>query len=269
MTQFPYEPVSPPMAAPAPLAPTLMSSPASRLNWLDMLLIGGGLLLGLLLVMPLTGRLLDPFINQEQDPALEEVLNLTEFTAFYSFAFLLIGLVLLLRGRSWGDVGLRAVSWQWLVAAVGLGVVFIPIRLMLVLVVALLTGLSTTDPMLAEESSSNPSFSLWYLVGLVEIFLLIVLFAPVVEELIFRGVLHSWLGRVVGLLAIPLSGVLFGLAHLAPLLVISNVVLGLVLSSSYHFSGSLWVPLTLHFVNNAIVGMFLAALLVFVALAGA
>lgn len=88
--------------------------------------------------------------------------------------------------------------------------------------------------------------------------------APVAEELLFRGVLfkglrdglRSGLGRgpAVGLAAL-ISGAIFGALHLGggqddfiPVL----IALGVLLAIAYEWSGTLYVPIAIHALNNAI-----------------
>lgn len=91
------------------------------------------------------------------------------------------------------------------------------------------------------------------------LFLFAVLFAPVLEELIFRGIL---MGKVFGKdsnVGLLLSSFLFGLIH-NPTNIGSWVVyggMGLVLGLAYRISGTYTNALILHMVNN-----FLSVLLV-------
>jgi membrane protease YdiL (CAAX protease family) len=87
--------------------------------------------------------------------------------------------------------------------------------------------------------------------------------APVAEELLFRGVLFRSirdsmtrrLPRAGVFLAALLSGVFFGAIHVGggqddflPVL----MALGILLALAYHFSGSIYVPILIHSINNAI-----------------
>ncbi len=89
--------------------------------------------------------------------------------------------------------------------------------------------------------------------------------APLVEELIFRGVLLSaLLSRMRAALAVPASAMMFGVAHLADFgfawhAIPALVGLGLVLAWLRLRSGSLWPAVVAHAVNNtlAVAGWFL------------
>lgn len=77
--------------------------------------------------------------------------------------------------------------------------------------------------------------------------------APLAEELLFRGLVLSWLAaRVSAWGAILLSSLLFGWAHF-PLWPdpIPLTFLGVVLGLSYVYSQSLWTPIFLHAAFNA------------------
>lgn len=84
-------------------------------------------------------------------------------------------------------------------------------------------------------------------------FVFAVIAAPWVEELVFRGVLLPWLIRRGGLAAgLILTSLIFALVHghaqtLVPLFMIS-VAFG----CGYIWSGSLWIPVTMHACFNAL-----------------
>lgn len=86
--------------------------------------------------------------------------------------------------------------------------------------------------------------------------LLYVVFAPVAEELLFRGALFGSLrGRLGPWPAALISGAIFGAIHLGggqdafiPVL----AALGVVLALTYHYSGALYAPIAIHAVNNAV-----------------
>jgi uncharacterized protein len=85
---------------------------------------------------------------------------------------------------------------------------------------------------------------------------LIVVAAPVAEEVFFRGFFFGGLRSAMPLLpAALISGLLFGSIHLSG----GNLaaagmlsVLGMLLAWLYERTGSLWAPITLHAVNNAL-----------------
>jgi membrane protease YdiL (CAAX protease family) len=82
---------------------------------------------------------------------------------------------------------------------------------------------------------------------------LMVVVAPVTEELIFRGlILKGFLQRFSVLKAAILSSILFGLVHLNPWQFVSGSLLGLLFAWWYARTGSLWPSLLGHaFVNGS------------------
>lgn len=77
--------------------------------------------------------------------------------------------------------------------------------------------------------------------------------AGVCEELWFRGVLGAALVRRCGPVAgVGVTSVLFGLAHLNPHTLLALILMGVVLHVVYLTSGSLWIPIGMHVVNNAL-----------------
>jgi len=85
--------------------------------------------------------------------------------------------------------------------------------------------------------------------------LLVVLAAPVAEEVFFRGFLFGGLrGRMSFWPAAAVSGLLFGLVHLpgGPLQVPPLAVFGVLLAWLYERTGSLWPPILMHAIQNAI-----------------
>jgi len=94
-------------------------------------------------------------------------------------------------------------------------------------------------------------------------FVVAVLLAPVVEEIIFRGAIFAPLRRVNRLLAYAVSSLAFGLWHViqflffefSPLLFLTMLLYipaGIALAWVYERSGSIWTPIALHALINAV-----------------
>jgi membrane protease YdiL (CAAX protease family) len=214
----------------------------------------------------------DSFIAEEANPDLAWIIEVNAAFLTYILVFVLSLALALLVGKGPRDFGfsLPYHSLPWLLAVTGLALLFIPIRMTLVIFLALLFdpgGLFRTN----EEGGgifSTDETALVAIAGL-QLLIMIAIFAPVVEEFIFRGILQPWLrhqfGRAVSIVG---SGVLFGLAHQETYLVISNIVMGLVIAAVYERTGSLWLAMWLHFVNNFTVVCLLVLALLLVAMAG-
>jgi len=77
--------------------------------------------------------------------------------------------------------------------------------------------------------------------------------APIGEEVFFRGFLYNCAKRRFGIGAgIILSAVVFALIHGGPIAVVAIVPMGIVLAYAYEKTGSLWVPIVMHAVNNSV-----------------
>lgn len=81
----------------------------------------------------------------------------------------------------------------------------------------------------------------------------IVLVVPVLEEVVFRRVLLSWLRtRVPVGVAVVVASAAFAAAHVLPVLMLYTFFLGLSAALLMLWHRSLWAPLALHATNNAL-----------------
>jgi membrane protease YdiL (CAAX protease family) len=88
------------------------------------------------------------------------------------------------------------------------------------------------------------------------------IFAPIYEEIIFRGILLATFIPLYGIVwAIVLQSVLFGLWHLRSLLFMpprrvaiqvlyTGVILGPIFALATLWTGTIWIAVILHFLNN-------------------
>ncbi|GAB3765944.1 hypothetical protein GCM10028817_48810 [Spirosoma pomorum] len=80
-----------------------------------------------------------------------------------------------------------------------------------------------------------------------------VLAAPILEEVLFRGIiLDGLLKNYSPIKAILLSGAMFGYAHIIPTQAVNAMFIGFALGWVYYRSHSLYLCIFLHFVNNAL-----------------
>ena len=78
-------------------------------------------------------------------------------------------------------------------------------------------------------------------------------FAPIVEEIFFRGFLFQGFRQRYGWIAgIVISSVIFAAAHFDLVAFIPTFMLGAVLAYIYHRSNSVWPGIILHVINNAV-----------------
>ncbi len=91
------------------------------------------------------------------------------------------------------------------------------------------------------------------LAGLLLNLFMIAVLAAFGEELIFRGIIlrlfREWTGNVH--LAVLISAILFSALHIQFYGLIPRIALGILLGYLYVWTGSLWVPIFVHFMNNA------------------
>lgn len=90
-------------------------------------------------------------------------------------------------------------------------------------------------------------------------FIAIVIAAPVIEELIFRGIiLNGLLQKYSPVKSIIISSILFGIVHLNPWQFISALIIGFFSGWVYYRTRKLTLSILIHLVNNliAFVGMY-------------
>ena len=90
-------------------------------------------------------------------------------------------------------------------------------------------------------------------VGLLLSILLVAVTPAICEEIFFRGYVQRNLERAAGVVwGIALTGLVFGLFHLRLTQVLPLAILGVYFAYLTWRTGSLWIPIVLHFINNAI-----------------
>ena len=103
-------------------------------------------------------------------------------------------------------------------------------------------SVQTFDATFAAASTGHEYF--W-------MFLSIALLGPVIEELIFRGVLFTELNRYCsGLVVVLITSIYFGLWHSNPIQMVYTSVLGLIIGLSYVATRNMWFPMIIHLFNN-------------------
>jgi len=88
----------------------------------------------------------------------------------------------------------------------------------------------------------------------------LVVVAPVVEEMVFRGLLFGALAGRLGVLgSAVITALLFGAVHGDPVLFPSLAAIGFIGALAYAATGNLWVSIILHASSNAIGAIFIVA----------
>jgi uncharacterized protein len=157
----------------------------------------------------------------------------------------LLPLLVVFAYRRVNPLSLGFGKFEW--STLGLGCGLLIASYMIILVhngVLTLLGVETQGVEILKLFDSLDSPVWFILVG--------VIFAPIVEELFFRGFLfqgfrqkYGWVGGAL------LSSAIFGLAHLDPVALIPTFILGLLLAYMYHRSNSVWPGIILHVLVNA------------------
>lgn len=82
-------------------------------------------------------------------------------------------------------------------------------------------------------------------------FLVTAIFAPIFEEWLCRGmVLRGLLSKMKPAWAIVISALFFAVIHMNPWQALNAFLIGLIMGYIYYKTGSLWLTMLIHFVNN-------------------
>jgi len=183
----------------------------------------------------------------------ESAAALVQGILFHGLALFLVWIFMRSRGSSWDAAfgmnrrALRRAAGQGLVSYVGILPVIFTISLLYQLF--LYAGGYPVTLQDVVEIFLEPQ-SGWSLLCLMT---LAVVVAPIVEEILFRGILLPVLMRKAGLgTAVVVSSILFALIHQHLPSFIPLFVLSVALSLLYVYSGSLWGPIILHALFNGI-----------------
>jgi membrane protease YdiL (CAAX protease family) len=141
-----------------------------------------------------------------------------------------------LRGFAWRAAGLAVAAWfLYLLLAAGLNPLLEPDQE------------DVTRELGVDEEST---------LALISAGLLIIVAAPISEEVFFRGFMFAGFRRVMPMIvAGALSAVFWGMLHLSAGnigVAVQLSVFGLILAVLYERTGTLWAPILAHAINNAI-----------------
>jgi membrane protease YdiL (CAAX protease family)/uncharacterized RDD family membrane protein YckC len=167
----------------------------------------------------------------------------------YGFIALLVWLFLGLRRRvGLADLGLRPVRWRWMAAAVPALIVAYATEIVFGEIGEVLLPASPATQCHDIQSAYGTSL----LLGLIGVAVV----APLVEEVLFRGVVFGWMRGPMPLpLAVVGSALVFSAAHVLYLqwtLLPPVFGIGCVLALLYHYSRSLWPGIAVHASINTV-----------------
>ncbi len=153
-----------------------------------------------------------------------------------------------IRQLNWWDLGLRPTNYKWILVAITLVIISIPIIAVVAIIIQYLLGLPYENPqldfLLPDQFSWAGAFGMLLLGGLI---------VPFAEELFFRGILYQWLKDKAGVwIGIIGSSLVFGLLHGDLPIAGATFVMGIILAWLFERSNSLWPSITIHIVNNSL-----------------
>ncbi len=120
-----------------------------------------------------------------------------------------------------------------------------------ILLIVYFINADTFNYLLNEDITSGNST----LISNIYYFICVVIFAPFVEELIFRDILLNRLNKKFGIKkAILYSSIVFGILHIE-LAIIGAVIFGIIACILYLKYENILIPMTVHFINNFIVSL--------------
>ena len=160
---------------------------------------------------------------------------------------------------SWNDIGLVPVRWHWSYVLIAIGVLLalLPLRMILGVAIEFIIH-GNLDSLQMRQSVLTMAGSLTWL-NFVVTLLGAGLLAPISEELYFRGLIHRWFQPRFGFwVRVVLSSTIFGLAHYdSAAVIISGFIMGVALAVAYERSRSIWLPITIHVLNNSLAVIFI------------
>jgi hypothetical protein len=219
-------------------------------RWRDLLIIIVGivgiLFLGVLIFVAVTiarGNKLDDLLQ----PTINQTLALT---ALESVALILGVYLFGLKRRKfgWDAVGIKSTTWSWILISITVTLILIPIVALVTLVILLISGQPLDNPqldfLLPEGLSALNAIFMLLLAGIV---------APFGEELLFRGVLYTFIRERWGIwLGVLGSSLIFGLIHGNLAVGITGFLLGIAAALVFEYSKSLWTAVIVHAINNSL-----------------
>ncbi|NEQ19075.1 MAG: CPBP family intramembrane metalloprotease [Microcoleus sp. SIO2G3] len=149
-----------------------------------------------------------------------------------------------LRIRSLSAFGVRRTSSRWLLTSVGVGLVAFVLKGLAIMVWIQITGdTGNVQDVYAEGGRGG-------LLSLVLSTVLISVFSPFGEELLYRGIVTNALLRYGSFAGVVGSTVIFALMHGINIVFPAAIVAGLATAEVFRRSGSIWPGLVVHIVFN-------------------
>lgn len=107
-------------------------------------------------------------------------------------------------------------------------------------------------PGIGEQEMHIPMFG-QHMAGVIVLGIVAIIIAPITEELLFRGYVHSTLRSYYGpMITILLTSVVFALTHFEFEVMIPLFILGFILSTLREHTGSIYPGIAFHMLNNSV-----------------
>lgn len=181
-------------------------------------------------------------------------------STFGTFVFPPIALVLLMKNYNFSFLYLnRGVDIQKIIMIFALIIISLPIINMLNdwnAGIHLPSFMADTEEWMRDKEEQLSGITKIFMttssIGVLGVNLLLMAVLPAFgEEFIFRGILIKWFRKGMGIhLAILISAFLFSAIHMQFLGFFPRFFMGILLGYVFYWSGSLWAPILLHFLNN-------------------
>jgi membrane protease YdiL (CAAX protease family) len=221
----------------------------SAVRWLEIM---GGILtvIGISVFGVIVVGILDPSIADGDDPSDAAQLGIQAFLEM-GFITAAIGASMLANKHGLVD-GLRRLGLRWPGSRI-FSTILIAVVAYAVIAITVTAILEPQQDDIAESlgADENSALMVTILAGI-----LIVPAAAIAEELFFRGLVFGGMRQTLPLWPAALaSGVVFGSLHLTAGdvgVALQLSLFGAILAWTYERSGTLWTPIVLHGVNNAI-----------------
>lgn len=153
------------------------------------------------------------------------------------------------QAYGWAGLGFTRSKRRWLLGAIALGLCSAPAVMLITKVSEPIFGPSAGSalPLVSGQALSQPVYFLAMVLG-------IAVLSPIMEEIIFRGLLFGWLRGRFGLWhAGALAAIANAAIHFDPGALPGLFTLFLLLAWNYEASRSLWVPIIIHGLHNFVV----------------
>lgn len=228
-----------------------LSSPdQSKWTWQDVVFIpiGFGILFFLgWLALGFVLNQLGIELNLSSDPTLAQTISLAAMETLALVASVYF-LGMRRHGLNWRQAGLRQIDSRWVLMAVTISLLAIPITGLITILVLQAFDLPFENPQLDFFLPEGIS-----VLGALGVLLVGGITVPFAEEIFFRGVLYAWLRRHWSMWpSVLVSAFIFGLVHLDVAVGVTAFALGIVLGLVYEYSQTLWTPFLIHALNNSL-----------------